>query len=147
LGIYGGVNMVCTFFGHRNTPETIKVTLRRILLDLIENKKVKMFYVGNNGTFDRIARELLKEFKKTHKIDYYVVLAYIPQKMDNNDYTDSNYFDELNSKPYKVRIVERNKLMIKKSDIVVTYVTHITGGAAEFKALAERKGKIVINIS
>ncbi len=139
--------MVCTFFGHRYAPETIKVTLRTTLMDLIENKNANMFYVGNNGAFDRMARELLKEFKKTHKIDYYVVLAYIPQKMDDNDYTDSIYFDELNSKPYTVRIVERNKLMINKSDIVVTYVTHITGSAAEFKALAERKGKIVINIS
>ncbi len=138
--------MICTFFGHRDAPETIKVTLRTILIDLIENKDVNMFYVGNNGAFDRIARELLKEFKKTHKINYYVILAYIPQKTDNNDYSDSIYFDELNSKPYKARIVERNKLMINKSDIVVTYVTHITGGAYEFKALAERKGKIVINI-
>ncbi len=138
--------MVCTFFGHRNAPETIKGTLKTILIDLIENKNVNMFYVGNNGAFDRIARDLLGEFKKTHKINYYVVLAYIPQKKSYKDYADSIYFDELNSKPHRVRIVERNNLMIDKSDIVVTYVTHITGGAAEFKALAERKGKIVINI-
>lgn len=139
--------MVCTFFGHRNAPETIKTALRTTLIDLIENKNVNMFYVGNNGAFDRMVRELLKEFKTTYNINYYVVLAYIPQKMDDNDYTDSIYFDELNVKPYRVRIAERNKLMIEKSNFVVTYVTHITGGAAEFKALAERKGKIVINIS
>ncbi len=139
--------MVCTFFGHRNAPETVKETLRTVLIDLIENKNTNMFYVGNNGAFDRMVRELLKEFKKTYKIDYYVVLAYIPQKTDGNDYSDSIYFDELNSKPYRVRIIERNKLMISKLDIVVTYVTRIAGGAAEFKTLAERKGKIVINIS
>ncbi len=139
--------MVCTFFGHSNTPYTIKATLKTILIDLIENKKVNMFYVGNEGSFDRMARELLKELKTTHRINYYVVLAYIPQKPDDNDYTDSIYFDELNSKPHRVRIIERNKLMINKSDVVVTYVTHITGGASEFKALAERKGKMVINVS
>lgn len=139
--------MVCTFFGHRDAPETVKIKLKEVLTHLIEHKNVDMFYVGNNGNFDRIVRELLKELKKTHKINYYVVLAYIPQKPSNNDYTDSIYFDEINSKPYKVRIVERNKLMINKSDIVVTHVTHITGGAYKFKALAERKGKMVINIS
>lgn len=139
--------MICTLFGHRNAPETIKVALKTILVDLIENKNVNMFYIGNNGAFDKMARELLKELKITHKINYYVVLAYIPQKTDGKDYTDSVYFDELNSRPYRVRIIERNKLMINKSDIVVTYVTHITGGAAEFKAFAEQKGKIVINIS
>ena len=139
--------MVATFFGHRDAPETIKATIRAILIDLIENINVNMFYVGNNGAFDRMVRELLKELKKTHKINYYVVLAYIPPKNDDNDYTDSIYFDELNSKPYKARIIERNKLMIKKSDIVITYVTHITGGAYECKALAERSGKMVINIS
>lgn len=139
--------MVCTFFGHRDTPATVKEPLRKILIDLIENSNTNIFYVGNNGSFDQMARNLLKEIKKTHEIDYYVVLAYIPTKPNNKDFSDSIYFDELNSKPHRVRIIERNKLMIDKSDIVITYVTHITGGAAEFKALAERKGKKVINIS
>ena len=139
--------MVCTFFGHRDAPESIKETLMTILIDLIENNNTNIFYVGNNGSFDRMVRNLLKELKKTHKINYYVVLAYIPQKADGNDYSDSIYFDELNSKPYRARIIERNKLMINKSDIVVTYVTHITGGAYEFKTLAEKTGKKVINIS
>ena len=139
--------MICTLFGHRNAPQTIKETLKTIILDLIENKNIDMFYIGNNGAFDRMARELLKEFKKTYKINYFVVLAYIPQKTDNEDYTDTVYFEELNEKPHRVRIVERNKLMINKSDIVVTYVTDISGGAYKIKAFAESKGKIVINIT
>ena len=57
--------MVCTFFGHRNAPETIKTSLRATLIDLIENKNVNMFYIGNNGAFDRMVRESLKEFKTT----------------------------------------------------------------------------------
>lgn len=139
--------MVCTFFGHRNAPKTIRSSLKSVLSDLIENKNVNMFYVGNNGYFDSMVRDLLKEFKKTHNINYYVALAYIPQKKDGNDYTDSIYFDELSLKPYRTRILERNKLMIEKSDIVVTYVTHITGGAYEFKTFAQKKGKTVINLS
>ena len=36
--------------------------------------------------------------------------------------------------------------MLERADFVITYVTHITGGAADFKDLAERKGKTVINL-
>ncbi len=139
--------MICSLFGHRDAPETIKSTLKTILLDLIENKNVNIFYIGNNGSFDRMAKELLKELKKSLNFNYYVVLAYIPPKTDDVDYSDTIYFDELNFKPHKTRIIERNKLMINKADIVVTYVTHITGGASRFKDYAIRKNKIVINIS
>ena len=74
------VFMVCTFFGHRDAPQTIRSSLKLVLSDLIENKNVNMFYVGNNGSFDSMVRGLLREFKKTHNINYYVALAYIPQK-------------------------------------------------------------------
>lgn len=51
-----------------------------------------------------------------------------------------------NDKVYpKFAIVKRNIWMIEKSQVVVTYVLG-TGGAEKFKNLAERKGKVVINI-
>jgi hypothetical protein len=37
--------------------------------------------------------------------------------------------------------------MIKQSDVVVTYVTHNFGGAAQFKEMAEKQGKMVIELS
>ena len=46
----------CTFFGHRDCPETIRPALRRLLVDLIENRNVDMFYVGNQGGFDYMVR-------------------------------------------------------------------------------------------
>ncbi len=138
--------MICTFFGHRDTPEIIKPKLRNLLIDLIENNNVNMFYIGNNGALDHIVRETLKELKTIYKINCFVALAYIPKKRKYDDYSDTIYFDELNTKPYKCRIVERNKIMLEKSDVVITCVTRIVGGAADFKALAEKKGKNVINI-
>lgn len=35
----------CTFFGHRDCPETIKPKIRMAVIDLIENHGVTMFYV------------------------------------------------------------------------------------------------------
>ena len=51
----------CTFFGHRDCPSSIKPILREVLIDLIENHTVDMFYVGQQGAFDGIVRSVLKE--------------------------------------------------------------------------------------
>ena len=44
----------CTFFGHRDCPSSIKPKLREVLIDLIENHAVDMFYIGQQGAFDGI---------------------------------------------------------------------------------------------
>ena len=51
----------CTFFGHRDCPSSIKPKLREVLIDLIENHTVDMFYVGQQGAFDSMVRSVLKE--------------------------------------------------------------------------------------
>ena len=52
----------CTFFGHRDCPSSIKPKLREVLINLIENHAVDMFYVGQQGAFDGI---VLKELVGT----------------------------------------------------------------------------------
>ncbi len=137
----------CTFFGHRDTPKTIEPTLRSVLIDLISNKKVNMFYVGNNGSFDAIVREVLSELKKEYLINYAVVLAYIPtNKNIFIDYGDTVYPNGIEYVPHRYRINYRNKWMLKRADFVVTYVKYIVGGAACFKNLAEKQGKTVLNL-
>lgn len=137
--------MVCCFFGHRDTPKEIKPTLKQVLVDLIQNKNVNTFYVGNYGNFDILVRQTLKELSEIYPIKYYVVLAYIPKKDEYTDYSNTVYFDELNTKPYKSRIIEANKLMLTKSDYIITYANNI-GNARDFKELAEKQNKTVINI-
>ena len=71
----------CTFFGHRDCPETIKPYLREVLIDLITNNGVNTFYVGNQGRFDGIVRSVLRELEQEYpEIHYAVVLAYLPGK-------------------------------------------------------------------
>ena len=53
----------CTFFGHKDTPKEIEPTLRSTLVDLIENKNVLKFYVGNHGNFDYMIKNCLIELK------------------------------------------------------------------------------------
>ena len=58
--------MTCTFFGHRNAPYPIKPVLRETIIDLIENKGVNLFYVGNPGAFDRMTIKVLRELKEKY---------------------------------------------------------------------------------
>ena len=143
--------MICTFFGHKDTPEKIQPILRGILIDLIENKDAHLFYVGNHGKFDNMVQRNLKLLKDRYKhIGYAVVLAYMPGEKDNynkQDYTDTIYPDGLESTPPKYAIVKRNKWMIDNSDYVVTYVKYNIGGAAKCKKLAEKKGLPVLNLA
>lgn len=142
----------CTFFGHKDTPEKIEPILMSALEQLIKTHGVTMFYVGNNGAFDRIVRRALQEAKRIHKrIDYAVVLAYRPFKKSSSendiDYSDTIYPHILEDTPLKYAIDRRNRWMIDKSSYVLTYVRHNIGGAAKFKEIAERKGLIVINLA
>lgn len=142
--------LTCTFFGHRDTPKEIKHILRSTLIDLIENKNVTKFYVGNHGGYDYMVRRLLMELKELYPIEYAVVLAYLSSKKyasENESPTDTIFPDGIESVPRKFVINYRNKWMIEQSDYVVTYVKYTIGGAAQFKEMAEKKKKIVINIA
>ncbi len=137
----------CTFFGHRDAPPGIKASLRQVLSDLIERQGVKQFYVGNQGSFDTMARNLLAEFELTYGIRYEVVLAYMPKRNDPLYDPEHTVLPEgIETVPPRFAIEYRNKWMIDHSDIVITYVHRSFGGAAKFKELAEKKNKVVIQI-
>ena len=142
--------MTCTFFGHRYVPKKIEPTLRSTLSDLIENHGVDLFYVGNHGAFDTMVRRVLRELSAKYPIRYHVVLAYMPEKRDEyrlTDYSDTILPEGIETVIKRFAINYRNKWMIEQSDFVVTYVVHDGGsGAAQFKKMAERKGKMIFNL-
>ena len=140
--------MTVTFFGHKDTPKEIEPTLRTTLIDLIENHGATEFYVGNNGNFDTMVRRQLEELSHTYSITYSVVLAYIPtKKSEYDDFTNTLLPEGIETAPKRFAISWRNKWMIGQADRVVTYVTHGFGGAWQFKAMAERQGKTVIELN
>lgn len=142
--------MTCTFFGHRNTPDSIRPILRNTLIKLIETQGTDTFYVGNQGRFDSIVKSELRKLKENYPfIKYSVVLAYLPREkkdFDITDYSNTVYPDGLENVPPRFAIDKRNRLMIDWSDIVVAYVYGTIGGAAKYKEIAEKKGKQVINL-
>ena len=138
----------CTFFGHRDCPDTITPKLRQVLIDLIENHHVDMFYVGNQGQFDAYVRSELKLLKQEYpQINYAVVLAYMPSKQtEYDDYSDTMLPEGIESVHPRYTISWRNNWMIQQSDYVVTYITHSWGGAAKYQEASTQLGKTVINL-
>ena len=139
----------CTFFGHRECPDSVKIKSQEVLIDLITNNDVDMLYVGNQGQFDAIVHGVLRELKDEYpQIDYAVVLAYIPGKQtEYDDYSDTMLPEGIESIHPRYAIAWRNNWMIQRSDYVVTYTTRSWGGAAQFAEKAKRSGNVVINLS
>ena len=97
----------CTFFGHRDCPSSIKPKLREVLVDLIENRAVDMFYVGQQGAFDGIVHSVLKELVSVYPhIRYAVVLERLPPKrdeFDTRDYSDTSFsWTSVTARPFNV---------------------------------------------
>ena len=138
----------CTFFGHRNCPDTIKPKLRKALVDLITNHDVNMFYVGHQGQFDANARSVLRDLKQEYPhIQYTVVLAYMPGKQNEyEDYSDTMLPEGIESVHPRYAISWRNNWMLKQSSYVVTYIIHTWGGAAQYAKKASNSGKFVVNL-
>ena len=138
----------CTFFGHSDAPIQITSVLKSTLIDLIENKNVSEFYVGNNGNFDAIVKDVLVDLKREYAhIDYAVVRAYLPNEKQSEDYHNTMYPLGLENVPPKYAICRRNEWMIEKSQYVVTYVVYSFGGAYKYKTLATKKKRVVINLA
>ena len=93
----------------------------------------------------RILRELADDFD----ISFYIVLAYMPLKTDdNNDYSYTILPDGIERVPKRFAIDYRNKWMLKRADFVVTYITEkIVSRSAQFKDYVMRQNKTVIEIS
>ena len=138
----------CTFFGHRECPKSIKPKLREVLVDLITNRDVDLFYVGHQGQFDTYVHSELKKLKQEYpQINYAVVLAYMPGKRtEYDDYSDTMLPEGIESVHPRYAISWRNKWMLKQSDYVVTYITHSWGGAAQYASKAVKAKKCVINL-
>ena len=140
----------CTFFGHHDCPDTVKPKLREVLIDLIENHAVDMFYVGRQGAFDGIVRSVLKELVSVYlHIRYPVVLERLPPKRDEGDtrdYSDTMLPEGIETVHPRFAIAWRNNWMLKQSDYVVTCITRAWGGAAHYADKAKRQKKMVFNI-
>ena len=140
--------VVCTFFGHSDTPEAVYSKLKNTIEELIITRGVSTFMVGNNGSFDSMALRALRELKQQYAhISYQVVLAYMPHRDDELYSPEETLLPEgIETVPKRFAIPWRNKWMVHKSQIVICYIIHNASGAAQFVQYAEHRGKETIRL-
>lgn len=155
LAFGGSIVRTCMFCGHSKIYsgyEKLKENLTLVVSDLIEHKKVEKFLIGNYGQFDRMSASICLDLKRLYPdIKVELVLPYYRHQVDEYERVYYLKFDnviipELENVPYRYRITKANEYMVKRSDIVVTYVNKTTGGAAKTMAYAKRMDKKIINL-
>lgn len=143
--------MTCCFFGHKDAPSSIYEKLEEAVEMLIVDKNVTSFLVGNQGQFDCMALKALRRMKaKYPHINYNVVLAYL--LVEKEEYTPYEYGETMlpegiESVHPRYAISWRNKWMVNESDMVICYITHDWGGAAQYVDKARKKNKQIINLA
>lgn len=135
----------CTFFGHRDCPETVRPQVKQAVEELILHHGVDTFYVGDKGRFDEIVRGVLGQTaQKYSHVCYAVVLSAMPRGAGNDE--DTMLPEGIEEIHPRFAVDWRNNWMLKQSDFVVCYVKHSWGGAAKFVEKAEKAGKTVISL-
>lgn len=143
------MGLTCMFFGHADAPPSVGDSLERAVADLINVRAVRMFYIGHQGNFDRMALSVMRKMQKAFPgISYAVVLAYMPGKtLTFEADTPTMYPEGLELVPRKFAISHRNRWMAANSDIAVAYVNRGYGGAAQTLVYARRCGLEIINLA
>ncbi len=140
---------ICTFFGHRECPESIRTILYDTLETLIMDQGADLFYVGDQGQFDAYARSALRALSKKYPhIHYAVVLAYMPgADRGYEEHSDTMLPEGIEMVHPRSAICWRNDWMLRRADIVLTYVAHTWGGAYKFSEKAVKQGKWIIPLA
>ena len=139
--------MIVSFFGHRDAPDSIRTDLKKAIEILIMNKDAKEFLLGNQGNFDRMVLDVIKEIKKEYPfIRYSVVLAYMPDKAHPCEKEETILPEGIETVPKKYAILWRNKWMIQNSHAVVCYVNRSWGGAAKAVDYAKKQHRKIVHL-
>ena len=148
---------VC-FFGHReiDNPLEVEEQLYDLVLHLLESKEYVEFLVGRNGEFDQLVSSTVRRVKRNFRDDnsaLVLVLPYLTAEYENNHQSFHEYYDEIEicqdaaEGHYKAAIQVRNREMVDRSDLVVCYIEHNSGGAFRTVQYAKKKNKEIVNLS
>lgn len=118
----------CFLFGHGDVSADTVPQLKAAITEAYLHHGIRCFYVGNRGSFDRLATKALKELKKQFPdTQLILLLAYHPaeRKVILPEDFDNSYFPPLDRIPKPYRIVQANRYIVNNVDEVICYVNHI----------------------
>ena len=131
---------ICALFGHRDCPAWVRPLLRQLLRELVERGEAELFYLGNQGGFDAMARGVLEELAaEDPRVDFRVVLAYLPPPGREPD-PRSLFPEGIEEVPPRFAILWRDRWMVDRASLAAAYAVRPWGGAAEAVRRARRQG-------
>lgn len=147
-----------SFFGHRHieNPLSIEMKLESIISSLLLQKAYVEFLVGRDGDFDLLVSSVIHRCQRKIRADnsaHVWVLPYVTSEYVNNKTNFRDYYDEIEicetatNCHYKAAFQVRNRNMVDRSNLVVFYVDHKSGGAYETMRYANIQGVYYININ
>ncbi|MBR2591193.1 MAG: DUF1273 domain-containing protein [Clostridia bacterium] len=144
----------CCGFGHRFVWENIAPALKKEIEQAVR-EGCRIFYTGAQGEFDKLFTEAVRAVKAENRhlpLRLICVKPYYTKALQENREYYETKFDEvlipsaLDDMHYKAAIPARNKWMIDKSDIVITYTVREYGGAYQALCYARKHGKEIWQI-
>ena len=139
--------MIVAFCGHKDVydSERVKEKLTQ-LVDRLIAEGANTFYLGGYGSFDSLAAHVVKNLQQSYQsIKSVLILPYLDRSYDETLYDESTY-PPLEDVPRRYAILRRNQWMVDQSDVLIAYVNHGWGGAAQTLEYAKKKKKRIINL-
>lgn len=145
----------CFFTGHREADERLLPRLELEIERLITEERVRCFYVGGYGGFDRIAAAAVKRAKQKYAdVTLILVLPYHPAERPVEKppgYDGTCYPEGLENTPRPVAIARANRLIVDSCQWLICYVRHGASNSRKLLEYAKRRKKRgliqVINIA
>lgn len=151
----------CCFTGHRHVSEDVTVMLRARLREAIATlhgeRGVTTFYAGGCTGFDTLAAQAVLEYRSDHPaVNLIVVVPYRDQPRRWNEDEKAEYQRILAEASKVVCLADhyyngcmqkRNRYMVDRSAVCVSYQTKADGGTASTVKYTMSKGLVVCNLA
>lgn len=147
-----------SLFGHRHlrSPHIVEPALETVVRTLLtEEDLYTEFLVGRDGDFDILAASVIRRLQKTIRHDNSAlvwVLPYPTADFLRNEKEYRMYYDEIEiceeaaAAHYKASHRIRNRSVVDRSDAVVCWVDHPSGGAYTAICHARRQKTPVLSL-
>lgn len=147
-----------SFFGHRqiNNLFSIEEKLENLLKTILTQHEYVEFLVGREGDFDIFVASLVKRLKRDFRDNNSALVWVMPYKTaeyKNNAKYYEDYYDnieicaEAENAYFKSSYQIRNRQMADRSNLIIFFVEHKSGGAYKTLRYAEKQEKKIINIA
>lgn len=147
---------ICCFAGHGKLVygKNIRNEVFNKCSELITNCGVNEFWVGNYGSFDKMAAGVIRELKKYYPdIELNLVVPYLTKEINTHKEEYYKKYDDVLiarlpiGAPHRYKIKFCNEYMVDSSKYLIAYVNYSFGGAAKTLEYAERRSIKIFNFA